>query len=187
MSKNILALDASTKRTGYAISKDDELITYGVISASSQKLEKRLIVMREGVKKLIEDYKIDTIVIEEVLPESSNLDIAFAHMNNHTNKVLTWLQGVIAVCAYEANPAINFLPIGASTWRSILKLQGHAVKREFQKAKDIAYVNEHFDNIHLNPDQDDEADALCILQAYINNGYSVDNKKIKKTKQEYAF
>ena len=178
MAKNILALDASTKRTGYAIQQDGVFVTYGVIASTSQKLEKRLVVMRDGVKKLVEDYKIDTVVIEDVRPDNVNL---------HTHKILTWLQGILAVAAYEGNPAVNFLLIGASTWRSILKLQGHAVKRESQKTKDIAYVNDKYTNIHLNPDQDDEADAICILDAFVKNNYSVENSKTTKSKQEFAF
>ena len=158
--KNILALDASTKRTGYAISCKDGKYECGAIASASTKLEKRLVVMRDAIQKIIKKYNIDTIVIEDVRPDNTNV---------HTAKVLTWLQGIIAVAAYEINPNIEFEMIGASSWRSVLGLQKHCVRREVQKTMDIEYANKCGFPLDapLTETQDDEADAICILNAFL--------------------
>ena len=158
--KNILSLDASTKRTGYAIACKDGTYMCGAIASTSTRLEKRLTIMRDEIKKLLEDYNIEKIIIEDVRPDNTNV---------HTAKVLTWLQGLIAVAAFEVNPKIEFEMIGASSWRSILGLQKHCVKREAQKVMDIEYANNCGFPLDtpLTETQDDEADAICILTAYL--------------------
>ena len=98
MSKG-LALDLSTKRSGWAYYESpNKIISYGVIASSSTDVEKRIGVMRDGVLDLLIQFEVDTIVIEEVRQDG---------LNNHTGKVLTWLQGVIAVAVYEHNKKIN--------------------------------------------------------------------------------
>lgn len=161
MEKKVLALDLSSKRSGWATRANGEL-EYGAISASSTKVEKRIGVMRDEVVKLIKLYGITHIIAEEVRPDG---------MNNHTGKILNWLQGVIAVAAYETNKDIEIEFIGASSWRSKLKIQGRAVKREQQKAIDIKYVQDKYGITVM----DDEADAIGILDAYdIENPKPVD-------------
>lgn len=152
MDKKVLALDLSSKRSGWATRANGEL-EYGAISANDSKVEKRLVKMRDAVSDLIIKYGITHIIAEEVRPDG---------LNNHTGKILTWLQGVIAVAAYEINKEIEIEFIGASSWRSKLKIQGKAVKREQQKLIDIKYVADKY-NIHT---MDDEADAIGILDAY---------------------
>ena len=74
-----------------------------------------------------------------------------------------WLQAIIVVAAYEINPKIQYQFIGASTWLAALKIkQGRGVKREQLKPQDIQYVQNKY-NIKVN---DDQADAICIFDAY---------------------
>lgn len=83
--------------------------------------------------------------------------------NSHTNKVLMWLQAAIVIAAYEINPKIKCSFVGASEWRAALSIQqGRGVKRETLKPRDIQYVKDKY-NIKVN---DDEADAICIFDAY---------------------
>ena len=123
--------------------------------------------MRDGIIELLNKFEIETIVIEEVRPDG---------MNNHTGKVLTWLQGVIAVAVYEYNKKINIEFIGASSWRSKLGIQGYRIQREQQKKKDIDYVNQF--GYNLTYDQDDEADAIGILMSYVKTGPQEKPKKL---------
>ena len=173
--KNILALDASTKRTGYAIACKDNTYACGALASTSTRLEKRLTVMRDGIKKLIEDYNIEQIIIEDVRPDNTNI---------HTAKVLTWLQGLIAVAAFEVDPNIKFEMIGTSSWRSIIGLQKHCVKREDQKQMDIEYANKCGFPLDapLTATQDDEADAICILNAFL-----IQQTKTSTSEKESAF
>ena len=149
----ILTIDASTKQTGYSIGQNNTLQQYGHIAASSKNVEKRIIKMRDQLSKIIKSNNIDKIVMQEVRPE----------YNSHTNKVLMWLQAVIIIAAYEINPKIQYEFINPSQWRATLKIkQGRGIKRDQVKISDIQYVKNKY-NITVN---DDEADAICIFDAY---------------------
>lgn len=149
----ILSLDLSTRSSGYAIGEDGSLETHGCITASSRDVVKRIIKMRDQLSKLIKNNKIDKIIIEEVRPE----------YNSHTNKVLMWLQAVIVVAAYQIDSHIEYEFVGANEWRAALKIkQGRGVKRQALKPQDIQYVENKY---HLSVN-DDEADAICIFDAY---------------------
>lgn len=164
----VLSLDLSTKRSGWAYRETlDSELQYGIIASAAADVEKRIGIMRDGVRDLLEKYKVDKIIIEEVRQDGNN---------NHTAKVLTWLQGVITVMAYEYDKKISVELIGASTWRSNLGIQGHQVKREKQKIIDIDYVNTKY-NLSLNSEQDDEADAIGILDAYFKFGTAATKKE----------
>ena len=151
---NILAIDASTKRTGLATMVDG-VLKYDVISSAAAAPEKRIGIMRDGIIKFIKENNIDTVVMEEVRPDG---------MNNHTGKLLTWLQGCIVVAIYEYDKNINVEFIGPSSWRSALGLQGYRIQRAEQKKRDIEYANKTY-GLNLTQDQDDEADAIGILSA----------------------
>lgn len=149
---NILAIDGSTQRTGWATIVDDNQLEYGAIGASSSRVEARIIKMRDEILGLIKKYKIEKVVMEEVRPDG---------MNQHTGTVLRWLQASIVLAVYEYNKNITVEFVGASTWRKELGLQGYKVKREEQKRKDIEYAEGRY-KLDLAGD-DDAADALCIL------------------------
>lgn len=167
--EKILALDLSTKRSGWAYYEAPESkIQYGVIASSSTDVKKRIGVMRDGIIDLLKKLNVKTIVIEEVRPDG---------YNNHTGKVLTWLQGVIAVAVYEYDKHINIEFIGASSWRSKLGIQGYHIQREQQKKMDIEYVNKNY-GFNLTSEQDDEADALCILASFIKSGPESKTQKL---------
>lgn len=163
---NLLALDASSKRTGWALLKN-ETIEYGVISSTSTSAEKRITVMRDSIIDLIKKYDITEIVMEEVRPDNTN---------TRTETVLKWLQGCIVVAVYEYNKNIKINFIGASSWRSALGIQGYRIKRDEQKQRDINYANKLY-NLNLTSEQDDEADAICILTAYNKNAVTAPIKK----------
>ena len=149
----ILTLDLSTKQSGYTIGTDKKLESHGFISASNNNPVKRIIKMRDQIAKLLKTHKINKIIMEQVRPE----------LNSHTMKILMWLQAAIVISAYEINPQIQCEFIGASSWRAQLKIkQGRGIKRESLKVQDIQYVKNKY-NIQVN---DDQADAICIFDAY---------------------
>lgn len=152
----ILALDLSTKSTGFAIGTDKgEIIKSGCITAAQKDVIKRIIRMRDSLTKIIQQNKIEQIVMEEVLPE----------FNSHTSKVLMWLQAAITIATYETNPNIQCEYIGPAEWRKTLNIkQGRGIKRQNLKKQDIEYVQKKY-NITVN---DDQADAICIFDAYNN-------------------
>ena len=149
----ILSIDASTRSTGFAIGEDALLQFHSCITASSKEVRKRIIKMRDQLSNIIKINNIDKIIMQEVRPE----------YNSHTNKVLMWLQAVIVVAAYQIDSNIEYEFVGASEWRAALKIkQGRGVKRQALKPQDIQYVENKY---HLSVN-DDEADAICIFDAY---------------------
>lgn len=149
-----LFLDLSTKSTGWAIGEDGKLIDYGCVTSSSTNVFKRISVMQKFINEQVEKYKVQKIVAEEVRPDVPN---------NHTFKVLTWLQGIILYETYLKNNAIEYEFIQANSWRSKIGIHtGPKVKREELKKADIAYVKDKY-GISAN---DDICDAICLMDAY---------------------
>ena len=170
---NILALDMSTHRTGWATIIGDEY-KYGAIASSSKDVEKRIGIMRDAIIKLIEEYKIDTIIIEEVRSDGTN---------NRTGKVLNWLQGCVIVAVYEYNKKIKVETIETSSWRRVLGIQKYGVRRDEYKIKDVDFVNKNY-NLDLKYQQDDEADAICILTAYMKDKEGLNITEMKPKFEE---
>lgn len=149
----ILALDLSTKQSGWCVGQDGSIKAHGCIPARSKDVVKRIIRMRDQLSTIIKDNKVNKIIMQQVRPE----------YNLHTSKVLMWLQAVIVVAAYQIDPSIECQFIGASEWRAALKIkQGRGIRRDELKPQDIQYVQNKY-NITVN---DDQADAICIFDAY---------------------
>ena len=150
----ILSLDLSTKSSGWCIGQDGKFEKSGCVAATSKNVNARIIKIRDEISKIIKENNIDKIVMQQVQPE----------YNSHTNKVLMWLQAAIVLAAYEINPKIQCEFIGATEWRAALKIkQGRGIKREMLKPQDIKYVE---DKYSIKVQNDDQADAICIFDAY---------------------
>lgn len=153
----ILSIDASTKSSGWAIFEDTKLVDYGVITASSTDLIKRLHKITDEFDELLNKYSVDTVVLEEVRPENGLQNIK-------THRALMWLQGQLAVMFHDkhGNPPIEYLY--PSEWRKTCGIKtGAGVRRESLKPKDIAFAKSQF-GLDVN---DDIADALGIGYAYV--------------------
>ena len=151
---NILAIDASTKSSGWSYFENGELQSHGCITSSSTDLIKRIYKMKDELLKIINLYSIDKIILEEVRPEGG-----FGVGNQKTHKALMWLQAAIAFLVYDNCPQIEIEYIYPSSWRAKLGIKnGRGIKRTTLKEADIAFVKEKY-NIEVN---DDEADAICI-------------------------
>jgi Holliday junction resolvasome RuvABC endonuclease subunit len=151
--KKLLALDLSSHSSGWCVGDGSKIIDYGCITSTSTSNLKRIIIMRDGIKEILNKYNIKEIVIEEVRTD---------YKNAHTYKILTWLQGVIAVAAYEINPKIGITYIQPSSWRSKIGIHtGRGIKREELKKADIEYVKNKY-GIEAN---DDICDAICIYDS----------------------
>ena len=158
----ILALGASTKSTGYAIFDDLKLINYGCLTASSTDVIKRIQkIIKELNEKVLSKYDIEKVIIEEVRPEIAN------GVNNlRTHKVLMWLQAALEFLLHEKYPKTKIEYVYPSEWRKACGIHtGRGVKRNSLKEADIDFVEQTY-NIKVN---DDEADAIGIGHAYINN------------------
>lgn len=147
---NTLALDLSSKSTGYAIYENQELKKYGCISASSSNLYKRIEKMATELTTVLKENKIDRVVIEDVVPDD-------VRNNSKVFRALMHLQGVICFTLDKFNLTPEY--VVASHWRKLCGIRtGAGIHRESLKPKDIEFVKNQF-GIIVN---DDIADAICI-------------------------
>lgn len=145
-----LALDPSTKSTGWAIYNDQNLAAHGCISASSSNLYSRIHKIINELEKIIKNNKIDNAIIEDVFPED-------VHNNRSVFNALMYLQGFITDLLNTYKIVFKFY--AASEWRKKCGIHtGRGIRRDSLKPLDIAFVKDQFD-LKVN---DDEADAICI-------------------------
>ena len=161
----ILSLDLSTKSSGWAIFNDEELVEHGCITSASTDMIKRIHIMIDGIRFLLDNYlDIDTIIVEEVRPEGG-----YGVGNQKTHKALMYLQAALEFLIHDDyNKRVKIDYIYPSSWREAIGIKtGRGVKRTSLKEQDIEFVKETF-GIEVN---DDEADAICIGFAH--------NKKVE--------
>lgn len=155
---NIIALDMSTKSTGYAIYKHNKLIQYDYITATSNDLFNRIKVMLNAINTLLEKHSdLEYVIMQQVRQEG--------FINVKTYKALMYLQGCMQMIIHEKFKHLQTDFLYPSSWRKICKIkQGRGVQRKQQKQLDIQWVKDNF-NIEVN---DDVADAIGLGYAYIN-------------------
>ena len=146
----LLSLDLSTKSSGWAIFQDGLLVDYGCITSSSTDLLKRIDIMTDGFKEILDKHNdINRIIVR---PENGM-------QNLKTHRALMWLQGAIALMIYHWNKKIELELIYPSSWRAAIGIKtGRGIKRTSLKEKDMQFVKENY-NLDVN---DDIADAICI-------------------------
>ncbi len=167
---NLMSIDASTKSCGVAIYENNVLTYYDCLTASSTDLIKRIQKITKELKEILEESKIDMIVLEEVRPQIGQYGVG----NIQTHRALMWLQASIAFMVHDQFSNIKIEYVYPSEWRKVLDIkQGAGVKREILKAEDIQWVKNKF-NITVN---DDIADAIGIGYSYLNK------KEVKKPKE----
>ena len=88
MSK-LLALDQSSRITGYAVFENAKLIHYGKFSVDDDDIGVRLLKIRQNVHNLIEKYDINELVFEDIQLQNN------VQNNVQTFKTLAEVFGVI--------------------------------------------------------------------------------------------
>lgn len=161
-----LALDLSSRSTGYAIKENDELIDYGCITQPSNKnYIERIYIITKEIMEIIKKYKIKTVYCEEV---------RFGDTNIHTFKTLMYLQSHIVCETYMYDKEINFIFFQPSEHRAAVGIKtGRGVTRDQCKAAAICYVKNKY-SIDVN---DDIADAITIADAATKNAAALAPKQ----------
>lgn len=155
----ILALDLSSKSSGFAIFEDKKLIKSGCITASSTDVIKRIQKMTDSINTILDEYTVDEVIMEEVLPSTGH--------NSNTNvwKALTWLQASVNFLIHDKCPKVKRTFILPNSWRAKCGIHtGRGVTRQTLKSADIQFVKDNY-NLSVG---DDEADAICIGHAHVN-------------------
>ena len=151
-----LALDMSSKSTGWAVFEEQQLIDYGCITCSSTDSLKRIKKITVEIEKVYKKYIPENIICEEVILDD-------VHHNHNVFKVLIYLQASVALMFHTYNKKLEFYT--ASEWRKKCGIRtGRGITRDMVKAADIKFVKDTY-NIDAN---DDICDAICIGYAYTN-------------------
>jgi Holliday junction resolvasome RuvABC endonuclease subunit len=158
----VLALDLSTKSTGWAIFEDKKLIDSGCITASSTNVLNRISKITDELRIIYDRYLPDDIIVEEVLPED-------VRHNQQVFKALMYMQAAVALEFNKSGKKLNFYV--SSEWRKKCGIRtGRGITRDMVKAADIKFVKDNY-NIDAN---DDVCDAICIGHAYTHSITVVD-------------
>lgn len=143
-----LALDQSSRITGWAIFEDGVLLEYGKFTYDMPDLGVRLHKIKTSIQEIVEANNIDKLYLEDVQYQENVIN------NVQTFKTLAEVLGVL----YEYGIAAGLEPeiVLAGTWKKHLGIKG--AKRADQKRNAQNYVIEHY---QVKPTQD-ECDAICI-------------------------
>lgn len=154
---NILALDQSSRITGYAVFIDNQLVASGTFTVSDDYIPDRLVKIRNKVISLMEQYNINKVLLEDIQLQTQVNNVS-------THKILAEVLGVLEeLCAERKIPHEL---IHSSSWKSGLNIKGR--DRAAQKRNAQAYVEETY---KLKVSQD-ESDAICIGSHYTKKAKS---------------
>ena len=145
---NLLALDQSSRISGYAIFQEGKLIKWGKIVVEDNDIGLRLVKIRKEVENLITTYNINEVIIEDIQLQGNVTN------NVQTFKTLAEVFGVIYELVTELN--IKNSAVLASYWKSTLWIKGKT--RPEQKRNAQEFIQKTY---NIKPTQD-ECDAICI-------------------------
>ena len=144
----LLALDQSSKITGYAIFNNGKLETYGKFEFDHPNLDYRLVQIKNEILSIVQRQSITEVVYEDIQQQNNIVN------NVQTFKVLAEVYGVISEALEERK--IPHSTVLAATWKSFLGIKGK--NRQEQKQNAQNYVVKTYG---VKPTQD-ECDAICI-------------------------
>lgn len=161
----ILALDQSTRVTGWAVFADGALQEYSKFDAENAGADigKRLTYIREKVKALIDKYDIQKILIEEIQLQNT------VGNNVVTYKKLAYVQAVLIQMFDELK--LPYEIIASSSWKSTLGIKGRARAEQKKNAQEFIIKTYNIKVIQ------DTADAICIGLAFLQNDKSSNEEK----------
>lgn len=153
--QRILALDAATNVTGYAIYDDKVLVGYGTFKTSSSlPATDRINQVKNWLKAALKEWEPDFVGIENIQLQRYGAQATDVQVK--TFQTLANLQGVLLDTVFEA--CIDHELVYSKEWRSYCGVAGGDQHRDPQKKQAQAKVK-----IWYNMDcTEDEADAICI-------------------------
>ena len=152
----LLALDQSSRITGWAVFANGKLEAHGKIEYdSSTPIEDRLHALRGRVKDLITRYEITEVVLEDIQLQNNVVN------NVQTFKTLAEVFGVLSELCVDLK--IPQQAVLSSSWKSVLGIKGR--DRAAQKRNAQEWV---IDTYGIKPTQD-ECDAICIGNYVLKN------------------
>lgn len=164
--QRILALDAATGTTGYAIYDNKILVGFGTYKTSATlPSTERIHQVKKWLVAAIEEWEPDFIGLENIQLQSYGPNPS--QMQVKTFQTLANLQGVLLDIAFEK--CIDSDLVRPSEWRSYCAINSGDQHRDNKKKQAQAKVKIWYD-IDCS---EDEADAICIGKYF--------SQKLKKT------
>lgn len=157
----ILALDAATQVTGYAIYDNKVLVSYGTFKVeNSLSTEERINAVKKWLEHALEEWDIDFCGLENIQlqaygPQQNKFQVA-------TYQVLANLQGVLIDTLFEK--CIDHDLVYASEWRNLCGISSGGKDRETKKKQAQEKVLQWYGKKCTQ----DEADAICIGKYFCN-------------------
>lgn len=152
--QRVLALDAATSVTGYAVYDDKALVGYGTFKTNSTyEATRRINQVKNWLKAVIKEWEPDFIGLENIQLQKYG---ARADVQVKTFQTLANLQGVLLDTIFEA--CIDHDIVYPSEWRSYCGINDGDTHRDAKKKAAQAKVKIWYD---MNCTED-EADAICI-------------------------
>lgn len=149
----ILALDQSTKITGWAVFDDNELFDCGKFEITDDEIGKRLMYFKFEILKLIFEFAPDKILFEDIQLQTS------VGNNVQTFKKLAMVYGVLQALLEEEEIPQEI--ISASTWKSKLNIKGRSRPEQKRSAQEYAK------NTYNVKASQDTCDAICIGASFL--------------------
>lgn len=161
----MLALDQSSRVSGWSIYDNDKLIDFGHFSISSSlPVERKMNELMRQLCELHNKFEFVAIAFEDIQLQAGNVK---------TFKTLSYIQAAIIIWCYDNDMPYKIL--APSHWRSILKDKfnlSFGRKRAEQKQVAQEFVQNKF-NITVT---EDEADSICLgLAAILEKDYTESN------------
>ena len=153
MSRRILALDQSSRTSGYAIFVEGRLETFGHFTIKDEDIGIRLLKIRQQVETLVNKYNITEVIMEDIQLQTNISN------NVSTFKALAEVFGVIYELLTEMN--IKVTSALASSWKSKLKIKSRQRQQQKQEAQELVST------LYSVKATQDEADAICIGTYYL--------------------
>ena len=167
----ILALDAATSVTGYALYDNKVLVSYGIFKTNSAlEAHERINQVKHWLKSALNEWQPDFIGVENIQLQSYGANAAQTQVK--TFQTLANLQGVIIDTIFEAS--IDYDLVRPSEWRSYCGINDGDTHRDAKKKAAQAKVRVWYD---LDCSED-EADAICIGKYFCS--------KIKTSKSNWG-
>ena len=155
--QRILALDAATIITGYAIFDNGELINYGTYKVDKNlSTEERINEIKKWLTAALKEWQPDFVGLENIQLQQ----FGKGQFQVEMYRVLANLQGVLIDTIFEA--CIDHDLVYSSTWRNYCNVGDDKGRENKKKAAQ--------DKVKLWYNQDctqDEADAICIGKYFV--------------------
>ena len=169
--QRILALDAATNTTGYAIYDDNTLVGFGIFKTnSSYEATERINQVKNWLKAALKEWEPDFIGIENIQLQKYGENATDVQVK--TFQTLANLQGVLLDVMFEAQ--IEHGLVRPSEWRSYCGINDGDTHRGAKKKQAQAKVKVWYDMDCTEV----EADAICIGKYFYG--------KLKSTKSTWG-